>query len=201
MSDPSTALLVIDPLRRFTEAGAPFEAHDAGGTVERIERAAAAARAAGQRVVWTTRDIRPQVGPGRRTNARYGAVVDAFDGHWAELDPRLTVHEDDVVVNKTRHSAFHATDLDQVLRTWGVRRVVVAGFTFNVCCLATAFDAVALDYDVVFARDLLGTRGTSHAGVDHDGEAVHRLTQVLVAYALGDVVDAAELYPAMAGAR
>jgi nicotinamidase-related amidase len=187
MTDPRTVLLVVDPLKRFTEEGAPFEARDAAATVERINEAAGRAREHGHHVVWTTRLVRPQVGPGARTASRYGDVVDAFSGRWAELDDRLHIHADDVIIEKTRHSAFHATDLEQVLRTWGIRRVVIAGFTFNVCCLATAFDAVALDHEVVFATDLLGTRGTTFEGRELSGEQVHEMTQALVAYAIGEV--------------
>lgn len=194
MAVPSTALLVVDPLKRFTEAGAPFEATDASPTIERINRAARSVRAAGDHVVWTTRLVRSQVGPGVRTASRYGDIVDAFSGRWAELDERLDVRPEDVIIDKTRHSAFHATDLEQVLRTWGVRRVVIAGFTFNVCCLATAFDAVALDHEVVFAADLLGTRGTSFEGRDFSGEQVHEMTQALVAYAIGEVAHSTTLY-------
>lgn len=187
------ALLIIDPLRRYTESGAPFEAEGAPETTIRIAVAARAARRLGIPVIWTTRASRPQVGMGTRTEARYGDRLAAFSGRWAELDDRLGVLPEDVVIDKPRHSAFFATDLDTVLRAWGVEEILIGGFTINVCCLATAYDAVARDYRVVFVEDLCGAR-PAHApsGEEVAPTEVMRMTLTMVEYALGSVVRAAD---------
>jgi nicotinamidase-related amidase len=189
-------LLVVDPLKRFTEAGAPFEAPGAAEIVARTNVAVAACREQGVPVVWTTRMIRPQVGMGSRTGEKYGAIPDAFLGRWAELDDRLDVRADDVVIDKTRHSAFYQTDLEGVLRTWGTREVLLAGFTTNVCMLATAFDAVARDLRVVLLADLSGTRGTTYAGEEVSAAEIQRMTEIVLEYAVGTVsTSAVELAP------
>lgn len=180
-------LLVVDPLKRFTEAGAPFEAPGAAEILERTNAAVAACREQGVPVVWTTRLIRPQVGMGSRTGEKYGRVPDAFLGRWAELDERLDVRDDDVVIEKTRHSAFHQTDLEGILRAWGTQEVLLAGFTVNVCMLATAFDAVARDLRVLLLSDLSGARGTTWRDQDVPAEEVQRMTELLVEYAVGTV--------------
>lgn len=60
----------------------------------------------------------------------------------------------DYVIEKLRFSAFHKTDLDQMLRIMGVDTVLVAGITLNWCVLLTAADAVANDFYTVIVEDL-----------------------------------------------
>jgi nicotinamidase-related amidase len=61
---------------------------------------------------------------------------------------------DDHVIEKLRFSAFHRTDLDQMLRIMGVDTVLVAGITLQWCVLLTAADAVANDFHTVILEDL-----------------------------------------------
>jgi len=187
------ALLVVDALKRFTEPDAPFFVSTAASEIERINLLAAAARDGGHPVVWTTRLVRQRTGLGVRTEAAYAATLDAFAGRWAELDDRLDVRDSDILLEKPRHSAFFATDLDLVLRTLGVTDVVIAGFTTNVCCLATAFDAVARDYRVVFARDALGSRAFDRGGIRHSEREVNEMTFVVAEYAAGEITATTDL--------
>lgn len=60
----------------------------------------------------------------------------------------------DYVIEKLRFSAFHKTDLDQMLRIMGVDTVLVAGITLQWCVLLTAADAVANDFHTVILEDL-----------------------------------------------
>lgn len=60
----------------------------------------------------------------------------------------------DYVIEKLRFSAFHRTDLDQMLRIMGVDTVLVAGITLQWCVLLTAADAVANDFHTVILEDL-----------------------------------------------
>ncbi|MFB6095758.1 MAG: cysteine hydrolase family protein [Haloferacaceae archaeon] len=75
----------------------------------------------------------------------------------AELMPALDVGDDDVVVTKHRYSGFQGTDLDQVLRSNGVSRVLVGGVATNVCVESTARAAFDHDYDVTLLRDCTGS--------------------------------------------
>ena len=189
------ALLVIDAQGRYTLPGAPFEIPDAEGILNKINRVATRARAAGAPVIWITREVRPQVGPGRRTQRRYGATIsDAFLGQMAEQDPRLLVDADDLVLTKPRQSSFYASELDVDLRNLGCESVVLVGFTTNVCVLATAQDAAARDYDVTVAEDLtaalpIRVEGRLHMGADQ----VHETALTFVEHGLGRVVDSSAI--------
>jgi ureidoacrylate peracid hydrolase len=74
----------------------------------------------------------------------------------AELDDRLDISPDDIIITKRRYSAFFGTDLDTHLRCRGVREVVIAGVSSHICCEATAHDALFRDYDVFFLLDATG---------------------------------------------
>jgi len=58
------------------------------------------------------------------------------------------------VIEKLRFSAFFKTDLDQVLRNFGVDTVLVAGISTMWCVLLTAADAISNDFYTVILEDL-----------------------------------------------
>jgi nicotinamidase-related amidase len=187
------ALLVIDMQNRYTQPGAPFEIEGAPTIIEGINELAGNVRAAGDAVVWIHRVVRPRVGPGRRTSRRYGAAgLSTFVGFNAELDPRLDIADEDLVVSKPRQSAYFGSDLDSSLRNLDVSTVVLVGFTTNVCCLGTAQDAAARDYDVVMVEDLCAALPIRAADprLAMDAEEVHRASLAFVTHSIGDVVDA-----------
>ena len=187
----SQAFVVVDPQQRFTLDGAPFEVEDSAGTVDRIEQFAATARQYGVPVIWLTRNIRPQVGPGRRTSATYD--LSNFTGKWADIDHRLTVADEDIHIVKPRHSGFYGTDLESILRQLEIEELLIGGFTINVCCLATAVDAVARDFGARLVADLAGARDAGSGDDRIPASEVHRMTCDLFRYGLGSITHSAEV--------
>jgi ureidoacrylate peracid hydrolase len=57
------------------------------------------------------------------------------------------------VVTKHRYSGFVGTELDMVLRSHGIKTVVMTGEATNVCVETTARDAFMRDYYVAFVSD------------------------------------------------
>jgi ureidoacrylate peracid hydrolase len=85
-----------------------------------------------------------------------------FPGSWgADYYPGFEPHVDadyqpgahEYVVTKHRYSGFVGTDLDQVLRSRGIRTVIMTGEATNVCVETTARDAYMRDYYVAFVSD------------------------------------------------
>ena len=70
----------------------------------------------------------------------------------------------DPIVTKHRYSAFYNTDLDTILRSNGIRTVVLTGVVTNVCVETSAREAFVRDYYVVVASD--GT--AAYVQADHD---------------------------------
>ena len=81
------------------------------------------------------------------------------EGTWeAEPHPELRGSPTDLLVTKTRGSAFIRTNLEDLLRGLDVDTVVVTGFSTNRCVGLTAIDAWERDFSVVLAGDaILGT--------------------------------------------
>jgi ureidoacrylate peracid hydrolase len=59
----------------------------------------------------------------------------------------------DIVVTKHRYSTFHGTDLDMILRSHGVRTVVLTGVSTHVCVETAAREAFVRDYYTVVVGD------------------------------------------------
>lgn len=188
----SKAFIVVDPLRRFSAPNAPFLVTDADMIVHGINDLARKFRAKKLPVIWMSRLIRPQLSLGARTSEKYANMSSAFLGEWAEMDERLEILPEDYVIYKPRHSSFHATDLDIILRESGVDEVWLTGFTFNVCILATGFDAAARDYRVKFVTDLCGTLPAKHDGSIYSDKQVHEFTRVVADYAVGEMIQSNE---------
>ncbi len=64
----------------------------------------------------------------------------------AAFSPGFEPQPGDVVISKPRYSAFFGTPLETVLRSNGIRTVVVAGLTTDVCVSSTARDAFQRDF-------------------------------------------------------
>lgn len=59
----------------------------------------------------------------------------------------------DRVVTKTLFSAFHNTELDQLLHGEGIDTLVLAGLTTECCVASTAWDAFERDFHIFIAQD------------------------------------------------
>ena len=187
-----TALLAIDVQNDFcapgghTEAGLGRDVADCQAVVEPIERLAAAARRAGVPVVWIKADYdRAFLSPPIHARQVARGIEKAYcvSGTWGAGFYRVSPEDDDLVIEKHRHSAFAGTELDQVLRDRGVRTVAVAGVQTHVCVESTLRDASARGYYVVVASDCVGS-------YDRD---LHDKTLRCVEAHFGEVVASADL--------
>ena len=188
----SKAFIVVDPLRRFSAPNAPFSVKGSDEIIAGINETARNFRSRKLPVILMSRLIRPQLSLGTRTSEKYAGMNAAFLGEWAELDGRLEILEQYYVIFKPRHSSFYATDLDIVLKENSIDEVWLSGFTFNVCILATAFDAAAHDYIVKFVADLCGTLPTRHKDETYTDDEVHKFTSVIADYAVGEMINSSE---------
>jgi nicotinamidase-related amidase len=86
------------------------------------------------------------------------------------------------VIKKHRYSGFFATDMDLILREWGVDTVVISGTTTENCCHATARDAMFRNYRVVFLSDATATYDYPDRGFGSMAAAeVHHAALVVLA--------------------
>lgn len=116
--------------------------------------------------------------------ARTELVARALEGPDPSLVEPIVPGTDLPFVVKARHSAFYQTQLDYLLRSHDVERVVLAGQVTEQCILYSALDAYVRHYDVVVAPDAV-----AHIHADL-ADAALRMMEVNMR---ATVVDAADI--------
>jgi ureidoacrylate peracid hydrolase len=192
-----TALVVIDMQTTFCAPGAPAEVPGSRGIVAGINRLSAALRLRDAPIVWV---LHANIQRNGRTDwelfFNYIVADDVRTRSIESLAPGkqtvwrdLTVGNDDLTIIKNRYSALiqGASSLERVLRNLGIDTVLIAGTKTNVCCEATARDAMMLDFKVVMVSDCCAALS--------DDE--HRATLETMIQQFGDVMTAEEVLTAL----
>ncbi len=173
----TAAFVVIDMQNDFLDPGGYFAGR--GLDVTRLAKAVeptAALRSAlpGEvRIVYTAQVYEPdgcddlqrvhRLKPARL--ARSEGETPVKRGSWgAGVVSRLAPRAQDLVIAKRRFDAFYQTDLEFLLRCWGVKTVLFGGVVADVCVETTLRSAYVRDFDVVLAKDCVA------AWNDHDFE-------------------------------
>lgn len=91
---------------------------------------------------------------GDRLEKLQGLMRDTWD---ADVLDELTPECDEIVVDKTRRSAFFRTSLESTLKERGVNHVILTGVGTDVCVESTARDAYQMDFCVTTTSDASGT--------------------------------------------
>jgi nicotinamidase-related amidase len=205
--DPArTAMIVVDMQNDFVAAGAPLETPAARAMVPRLAEALKLCRDAGIRVIFTAHanrrdggdmglfdDMHPPI-------ANRAALVDGTPG--VDIYPDLAPGPGEHVIKKHRYSGSFGTDLDIILREWGVETVIISGTTTENCRHATARDAMFRNYRVVFLSDATATYDYPDRGFGPMPNAdVHHATLVILAASTAHVMSVAELGARLASGR
>jgi len=168
-----TALVVVDMQNYFVAPASQGGASEAADIVPAINRLASAVRRSGGRVIWlmnTTSgtweswSVRHELQSPERARVRMQAMELGADGF--KLWPTLDVRDEDTRVMKKLYSAFlqGSCDLPAELRRDGIDYVLIAGTYTNVCCQASAQDAMMLNFRTVMVSDCnAGSSPQAHA--------------------------------------
>lgn len=90
----------------------------------------------------------------RKQGGGYTLVPVCAEGSWGgSYYGDVRPSPGDVVIVKHRYNAFAGTDLELILRTHGVRTVVITGVSTNVCVETTARDSFMRDFYTVVVSD------------------------------------------------
>jgi biuret amidohydrolase len=197
--DPATtAVLVIDMQNDFVANGAPMETPMGRDLLPRLSKLLGHARTTGMTVLYTTHAHRANgcdMGPFAEIYppiANRVGLIDDTPG--IEIYPKVAPQGDEVVIKKHRYSAFFGTDLDIILRSKGIKTVVVTGVTTENCCHATARDAMFHCYKVAFISDATGTYDYPDAGFGPiPAQEVHRVTLGILAVSTAHVMTTDEM--------
>lgn len=139
-----SAVVIIDVQRGYFDANP--RPSDADTVIARINSLASRARKAGVPVVFVQHEAQFEFGsPG-----------------W-ELERKLQVEPGDHKIRKTTPDSFLRTELDGLLSTLGVSRLIVCGYATEGCVDTTIRRAAALGYEVTIASDAHTTDDKPHA--------------------------------------
>jgi nicotinamidase-related amidase len=170
----NTALMVIDMQNDFISEGGfgDFLGNDVSlleNAIEPTRQVLQAAREAGLLVIFTREGHRPDLSNLHPTKAKRGKLDVGIgdegpngpvlvEGEWGldivdELEPR----EDEPIIDKPGKGSFYATDLDLILRSNGIKNLIVTGVTTEVCIHTTVREANDRGYESLVLSDCVGS--------------------------------------------
>jgi len=160
--DSHTALIIVDMQEGFLRDDAAMArlGFDLGLLREALSpcvKLVGAAREAGALVVFTRYVYKPDYSDGAimiELNPGLKAEGALKAGEWeVEITPALAPREGEPIIDKSKPSAFHGTDMDAILEAKGIARVIVCGITTNCCVESTVRDASHREYQTWLVTD------------------------------------------------
>lgn len=163
LNGSKTALVVVDMQLYFMGEGQPSECPEAREIVPNVNRLAEATRRAGGKVIW----IQTHSGPDskdfwsvyyeRMTPENGEKRVEGMNpgGSGFDIWPDLEVKDEDLIVPKTRYSAFipSPSKIQAALEANNIDTVLITGVSTCTCCESTARDAMMLNYRTMMISD------------------------------------------------
>ncbi|MFQ5692025.1 MAG: isochorismatase family protein [Nitrospinota bacterium] len=185
------AVVVVDMTRAFVEEEYPLACEKTGRPcAAAIRRLLDAARGAEVPVFFTGGRVFDQpVLKGRWKSNHENPLLMSPKAH--EIVEEVAPRPGEIVIRKSKPSAFFGTDLNAYLIYHGVDTLIVTGMVTSGCVRATAVDAFSLNYRVVVPIECAADRS----------ETSHKVSLVDMHMKYADVIPLDEVIPYLEGVR
>ncbi len=144
-----TALVIVDMQNDFVKEGGKLRVPTAESTVPSIKKLLEKARSKDVLVIYT-QDTHYEDDPEYRI---WGEHVRFGTWGWEIIDELKPIEDREIVVRKTRYDGFYGTPLDDLLRIYNIKNLVIVGTVANICVLHTAGSAALRWYKVYVPMD------------------------------------------------
>lgn len=188
-----TALIAVDLQNENMKEGA-WPVHEYGRVLKNAAAVIDAVRTVGVPIIYTRHWLDPRGFTAQRLEpvAKDGRPVHSVAGTWgAEIAAEVKPHNEDIVIDKQRFTAFYGTNLDLILQKMDVKQIILLGVWTEACLETTFWDALWRDLKILIVKDACG----SHT------EAMHRTSILDMANWNfgGQIFSAAEMIKALQG--
>jgi nicotinamidase-related amidase len=153
----------------FLDASSPFCVVDSADLMERVSSVIQFCRSKGIPIIFTKVMLDDELdgGPFSRNWFSHGfdevGILKRGTPN-AEIHLSISPEKGDVVIEKSRYSAFYGTRLDNLLKARNVNTLVITGADTKFCVISTSRDAQFRDYQVVILSDCISTGGLPDLG-------------------------------------
>jgi|GEM_PF-3320835 len=155
--DESSVLLWLDPQKIFLSSSSPAFIPSWSAVEQNCIKLAQHALFSGRKV-FVTKHIHPPLDEGGSIKHFFGRLIYETDPLSEFIDYVTSIEKRGAtIIKKSRHSAFAGGELVNLLKSYGVKVVIIIGVQAHLCVLATAVEATSYDFIPVVVADAISS--------------------------------------------